>query len=292
MATDQATANTREIEQRLERDICLLFHHLAQYSYIIGDLSFGTIFALPYWEYIDSPDLDDQSVAVERTFIRDGCLVMILAMAQNDIEDGEVCVGPHLAECRAAVTGLAVTDEQTAKLIRTVQMALDLAEQGSGDLRELRELTAWVHEHYVRGYFRRMVKSFTGEELHFAAMDGDLARAQYAIANGAPLDRFDETGLTPLHHAARGEHLDAMDLLIRFGADVNAHDESTIGNTPLAEVAGNCSLAVAQKLVAAGADPTIRGWMQLNALDRAAKRQRGDGQAVYELLRAWSASKP
>jgi Ankyrin repeats (3 copies) len=269
-----------------ERDICFLYHRQAEYSYIMGDLPFDKLLTLPYWEYVASPDVGDPSDNVDRTFLRDGCLVMILAMAQKDLEDGEACIGPHVAECRAALARLAVEDECTAKLVRTVRLALDLVERSDGDLRELRELTAWVHEHYVRGYFRRTVKSFTGEELHFAAMDGDLARAQYAIASGAPLDRFDETGSTPLHHAARAEHLDVMDLLIRLGADVDAHDESTIGNTPLADVAGSCSLAVARKLLEAGADPTIRGWMQLNALDRAAQRHRGDGPAVRELLLA------
>lgn len=32
------------------------------------------------------------------------------------------------------------------------------------------------------------------------------------------------------------------------------------------------------------ADPRIRGWMQLNALDQAKSRNRGDGPAVYRLL--------
>ena len=72
--------------------------------------------------------------------------------------------------------------------------------------------------------------------------------------------------------------------MIQSGADVNAHDESRIGNTPLAEVAGNCSYEVANLLVEAGADPNIRGWMQLNALDRAAKRKRDNGPKVYQLL--------
>jgi hypothetical protein len=42
---------------------------------------------------------------------------------------------------------------------------------------------------------------------------------------------------------------------------------------------------MAKMLLDAGADPTIRGWMQLNALDIAKDRKRGDGPKVYELLR-------
>jgi hypothetical protein len=41
---------------------------------------------------------------------------------------------------------------------------------------------------------------------------------------------------------------------------------------------------MARLLLDAGADPRIRGWMQLDALDRARNRQRGDGPKVYQLL--------
>ena len=41
---------------------------------------------------------------------------------------------------------------------------------------------------------------------------------------------------------------------------------------------------MAQLLVDSGADPTIPGWMQLSALDKAHGRKRGDGPTVYELL--------
>jgi ankyrin repeat protein len=87
-----------------------------------------------------------------------------------------------------------------------------------------------------------------------------------------------------LHYAARGEHLDLVQLLLGSGARVDAHHAPTIGNTPLGDVAATCSLAMARLLVEAGADPTIPGWMQLTALDKAAGRQRGDGPKVYELL--------
>ena len=41
---------------------------------------------------------------------------------------------------------------------------------------------------------------------------------------------------------------------------------------------------MARLLIDAGADPTIRGWMQLNAPDRARNRTRGEGPRVYEHL--------
>jgi ankyrin repeat protein len=125
---------------------------------------------------------------------------------------------------------------------------------------------------------------FEKEQLHFAAQDGDIVRVRKLVSKTMPLNVFDEIGKTPLHYAVENEHFDVVKFLIEAGADVNAHDETTIGNTPLAEVAGSCSFEMANLLINAGADPTIRGWMQLNALDRAKNRKRDDGPKVYQLL--------
>ncbi len=63
--------------QVVERDICLLYHQLADYSYIMADLDYGAVFALPYWDYLDVAGVPGS----QRDFLRDGCLVMIFAMA-------------------------------------------------------------------------------------------------------------------------------------------------------------------------------------------------------------------
>jgi ankyrin repeat protein len=122
------------------------------------------------------------------------------------------------------------------------------------------------------------------ELLHFAAQHGDLAQIERLIVDGSDVNVFDSLGMTPLHWAAKGEHLNVVAFLIKHGADVNAHYEPSIGDTALGEVAGNCSFEMARILVDAGADPSIRGWMQLNALDRAKVRKQGDGPRVYALL--------
>ena len=125
---------------------------------------------------------------------------------------------------------------------------------------------------------------FGRERLHFAAQDGDLTLIEHLRAEGSDINAFDSLGMTALHWAAKKEHLDVAAYLIEAGADVNARDEPQIGNTALGEIAGNCSFEVARLLVDAGADPRIRGWMQLNALDQAKGRKRGDGPRVYALL--------
>lgn len=121
-------------------------------------------------------------------------------------------------------------------------------------------------------------------DLHFAAQDGDLRRLRELLLKGYDINSFDDIGKTPLHYAVAFERVEVARYLIEQGADVNAHDESTIGNTPLGEVAGSCSLRIAQLLIEAGADPTIPGWMQLTALYKAEARKRGEGPEVYRLL--------
>jgi ankyrin repeat protein len=64
-----------------------------------------------------------------------------------------------------------------------------------------------------------------------------------------------------------------------------------IGDTPLSHVAGTCSYEMAKRLIDAGADPTIPGWMQLNAVHRAAKRKDADAQKIQQLLKQSAAGR-
>lgn len=122
------------------------------------------------------------------------------------------------------------------------------------------------------------------ERLHFAAREGDLQRVKELVESDCPMNVIDETGKTALHYAVENENIEVARILINAGADVNAHDETRITNTPLADVAATCSLEMAKFLISAGADPSIRGWMQLNVLDRAKDRKRGDGPEVFQML--------
>jgi ankyrin repeat protein len=127
-------------------------------------------------------------------------------------------------------------------------------------------------------------QQFERERLHRAAEDGNVPLIGQLIDAGLDINAFDELGRTPLHYAAQREHLDAVRYLISRGADVNARHEPTISNTPLADIASSCTFEMAKLLVDSGADPTIEGWMRLNALHRAKDRKRDEGRRVYELL--------
>lgn len=122
------------------------------------------------------------------------------------------------------------------------------------------------------------------QDLLYAVQDADADAVGQLVASEPPLNEVDEIGRTPLDYAVVAESIEIATLLLDAGADVNAHDKTGAGNTPLAEVAGRCSPEIAELLVANGADPTIPGWMQLTALDRAASRKRPEGRRVFEIL--------
>jgi ankyrin repeat protein len=125
---------------------------------------------------------------------------------------------------------------------------------------------------------------FQREQLHRAAEHGDLARVNDLIDRKYPLNRFDSLGKTPLHYAVHSNRLEVAARLIEAGAKVNAHDERVIGDTPLCDYARECTYEMARLLVDAGADPTIRGWMQMNALDHARRRKDANARKIIRLL--------
>lgn len=123
------------------------------------------------------------------------------------------------------------------------------------------------------------------EQLHLAAAEGDLATVGALLAAGADVRAFDELGCTPLHHAIEHEQFEIALLLLAAGADINAHDAARVGETPLGHVVNTCSVTAAKFLMEHGADAAIPGWMQLTALDRAARRHDAAGPEVLRVLR-------
>ena len=68
--------------------------------------------------------------------------------------------------------------------------------------------------------------------LHLAARHSNAAGAETLLVNGANLSPVTANGTTPLHFAATWNMIDVTDVLLRHGADPNAHDYDE-GRTPL-----------------------------------------------------------
>jgi ankyrin repeat protein len=92
-----------------------------------------------------------------------------------------------------------------------------------------------------------------------AAEEGDGGMAGYWIRKGANVDAT-SSGATALHYAVQADSDSVVDLLIGAGAEVDAKDVD--GFTPLGQA---ISVAMAQKLIAAGANPDERQYSSMTA---------------------------
>lgn len=122
-----------------------------------------------------------------------------------------------------------------------------------------------------------------GTSVHLAAAYGytEALKALLSADGKVALNMFDDVSRTPLICAVENVHLTEASLLLEAGADVDAHDAEKIGNTALIKAVQSRNLVMVRLLLKHGADPTIPGWMQLTALDRA--RDWASGYAPPEL---------
>ena len=125
---------------------------------------------------------------------------------------------------------------------------------------------------------------FPAEKLHRAAAAGDLERARELIREGADLDAFDDIGYTPLHHAAKNQHVALIELLLDAGADINAREEETNSDTAVSVAAADSSPEVVKLLLERGADPAIPGWMGVDSNYRAGQRRDGLRERILDVL--------
>jgi uncharacterized protein len=74
-------------------------------------------------------------------------------------------------------------------------------------------------------------------ELHYAAKENDVAKAQGLIKGEVDVNGKDDNGWTALHFAAQFNSVDVAKLLLEAGAEVDPTDSS--GNTPLSTAVFN-----------------------------------------------------
>ena len=119
--------------------------------------------------------------------------------------------------------------------------------------------------------------------LHRAAWQGDLAKMKALLAGGAALEARDAHGRTPLHVAAHARQRDAIQLLAKAGADLDALEADRYDAVTIAAVADDVpTLAL---LLALGARPgQITSRYDGNALIAAAHL--GHDEVVRRLIAA------
>lgn len=145
----------------IERDISFLYYQLSSYSYVMGDLRYNTYYKLPYWDYLDTSDLrysiDDDRI----DFIREGCLIIILAMTWDIIDGSGFFIQDKLDVIKNRLKKFEPQNENQAKLhnivVETVNFALYPDKEMYSDIKIK---SIWVHKEFVRGYYRKMINEF------------------------------------------------------------------------------------------------------------------------------------
>jgi ankyrin repeat protein len=128
---------------------------------------------------------------------------------------------------------------------------------------------------------------FEAGRLHRAASDGNIAEMVRLVSAGWKVESIDDMTLTPLHYAAERVDPGAAVWLLENGADVNAHDEPNIGETPLSIAVQHGRPAVVEALLLNGADADIPGWMNLSARIRSERLLTDEGRQIADLIRKY-----
>ena len=152
---EPATVDDWAEVQELERDITLLYHQLAPYGGVMGDLDYGSVFSLPYWDYVLPTGLKD---ADRFAFVQRGCLMMILAMAWDMICGSGCYLERHMDRCERAVATIKPQDPTTEKLVSVVRSAL-VAAKLERQSEELDAEVGWAYRIVVRQYFKERAGS-------------------------------------------------------------------------------------------------------------------------------------
>lgn len=134
-----------------EKDICYLYHWLAEFSAIDGDLPYGSVFKQPCWELIGAviPEMRRS----QALFLRKGGLMFVLAMAWDVIQGSGSYLRDHYDRCASLLREFRETDPATLKLAEIVRLSLEVVRDRTR-LDELETGSCWANKNFVRAYFR------------------------------------------------------------------------------------------------------------------------------------------
>ena len=107
-------------------------------------------------------------------------------------------------------------------------------------------------------YLLQHIDPLSAKLIHLSCANGDLALvAEQIVSSGTNVDSHIVLGITPLMIASSCGHVEIVECLIQTEANVNTTDQD--GFPPLAyAITGSKSMAVAECLLQAGADPSIQ----------------------------------
>jgi hypothetical protein len=143
--------------QEIEKDICLLYHQLSSGSQSMGDLYFGDVFKLSYWNFLDIKHLDGG----RRKFIRRGSLMFIYAMVLEEAGGSGAYLsfeGGRMSACRKRIEECEPEDDDEKLLLDSIKSGLAIIEADTIGDASVYGNSAEIHDRFVRGYFIDIAK--------------------------------------------------------------------------------------------------------------------------------------
>ena len=146
--------------QKIERDICYIYHQLSRYNYIMGDLYYEEIFNIPYWEYVNNKFPEKHE-----NFIHEGILIILLAMGWEIIDSSGYYLYDKLGKCIKILEDSKFNEKEINRLknitVQTLKYALLNDKNKSAEQEEnLFKYSRWAHEHFIKKYFCEKTSEF------------------------------------------------------------------------------------------------------------------------------------
>lgn len=116
---------------------------------------------------------------------------------------------------------------------------------------QLADLKLWVK---LRGDELDTTTARWGSAARLAANEGHAEMLEYLSTLGAPLDTFDDFGISPLHEAASGNHVEIIRWLLQNGLPID-HRQTVNAQTALQTAVQRGNLEATRTLLALDADP-------------------------------------
>lgn len=138
------------VYKRLVRDVCYLFHELADYQHIMGDLDYANDYALSYWALINRVDTGNP----DDRLIRSGILILFMAMLWDEFDVSGCWISRHADAVSAELAQFVPEDEDMLRLSESVLHGLELLRCDSKPDKRFEEDSVWAYSSFVRQYFK------------------------------------------------------------------------------------------------------------------------------------------